>query len=83
MMKRVFFDAFLVLSFVFLPWFVSVPLVLIGCIFVTDFYEGILLSAAFDLMHGPGVGGIVPAVTASALVVFAIGPFLRAHIRWN
>lgn len=82
MMQRIGLDIFLVLSFVFLPWFVSVPLIFLGCIFIVDFYEGILLAAVFDLIHGSGVGNVIPVVALSALGVFALGPFLRTHLRW-
>lgn len=82
MMRRIAFDGLLVLSFVFLPWFVFVPLILLGCIFIANFYEGIFFGAVFDLLYGVSGGHTVPYVATVALGAFALGPFLRAHIRW-
>lgn len=79
MTKRLAGDVFLVLSALFLPWWITAPLILAGCVFVESFYEGVVLAVIIDLVYGTTP---LPYLTAAALLVFLVSPVLRERVRW-
>lgn len=82
MMRRIAFDGLLVFALVSFPWYIFVPLVLLSCIFITDFYEGLILAVSFDLLYGASSVTTIPYVALLAMGAFALSPFFRANLRW-
>ncbi|OHA80630.1 MAG: hypothetical protein A2675_02675 [Candidatus Yonathbacteria bacterium RIFCSPHIGHO2_01_FULL_51_10] len=79
MTKRLVADALMVLSAIFLPWWITAPLIVAGCMFMEAFYEGIMLAAIIDLIYGTTT---LPHLTIAACLAFLAGPVLRERVRW-
>lgn len=80
-MKRHTFTIIILLSIIFLPYWVYLPLLLLAIVMLPMFWEGILLGLLTDMLYGSmtAVSYPVVGIIVTALVIISIP--LRARLR--
>ncbi len=84
MIRRLFGSLIILISILFLPYWVYVPFLFLGIIFFPFFWEGILLALLIDFIHGAGVWGPSLLFTSfgfSALISLIILLPIRERLR--
>ncbi len=83
MTKRLLAGLALLFSAIFLPWWLSLPLMLCCSLSFNLYLEGIVLAALLDLIYGapvPRLYGFQHAFLAAGLLIFAFASFARSRM---
>ncbi len=82
---RLAFNIALVISLLFLPWWLGAIVLVAGCLAVRGFYEAIAYGILADALYGTAIGvyGFPYPAAAFALVAFLISVFLRDKLAWQ
>lgn len=82
MIRRIIFDLVLLGAIFYTPWWVAVPIALLGAFLFTSYYEIFAFGVFIDLLYGAsatmlhGYLGIV-----GATVFYFVGEFARGLVR--
>lgn len=81
---RIAFNIGIIISCLYLPWWLGALLVLVGCFMIRSFFEVILYGIAVDALYGTKFGfhGFAYTATFYTLCVFTLSAFLRERITW-
>lgn len=81
---RLLVNLILIVSLLFLPWWVGALFVLVACFFIKSLYEVVLYGILFDGLYGSQFGfhGFVFLATFYTSVVFFVTSFLRTKLVW-
>lgn len=81
---RIAFNIALIISVLYLPWWVGALILLVACFVIDRFYEVFMYGMAIDALYSTstGVHGFVYAGSLYAVVVFIIASLLRDKLSW-
>ncbi|MHB8652094.1 MAG: hypothetical protein ACYC8S_03080 [Minisyncoccota bacterium] len=82
-MKRNAITGMLFLWTVMFPGPIVVGGIVAATLFLTRYYEGVIIAMGFDLLYLQTSTHAIPWVTVASLVTLWGAPFARAHIRWH
>lgn len=86
MTKRIFASAFVLVSILFLPYWIYLPLVFIVVIVFPIYWEGILLALLIDVLHKGafnGIGDIFYSFGFYTLLAIIVFIPLRERLRYH
>ncbi len=81
---RIAFNIALIVSILYLPWWVGAVLLAAGCFVVGQFYEALVYGIVFDALYGTRFVTETFAYAGSlfALIVFSASALLRDKLSW-
>lgn len=82
---RLGFNIALVVSMLFLPWYVTAILIVAGCFAVKRFYEAVVYGIAFDALYASSWGwhGFPYAFSVGSAAAFVLSLLLRDKLSWD
>jgi cell shape-determining protein MreD len=82
---RIAFNIGLIISILYLPWWVGALVVLVGCFMIERFYEAFLYGMLTDALYGTSLGihAFMYIASVYSLVVFSIAALLRDKLSWQ
>ena len=83
-MRRLVFNILIILSILFMPWWIGAIVAILGCSFVDRFYEVIVYGILADAFYGTKFGyhGFQYMATLSAVVIFAAVSTIKKRLAW-
>ncbi len=81
---RLLFNIILVVSILFMPWWVTAAVILASCALVPRFYEAMVYGIVIDALYATPAGfhGFAYVWTAFSVAVFLVAGFLRSRLSW-
>jgi hypothetical protein len=81
-MKRILLFIGALFALFFLPWYLTVSVMLAGFFYFDKYYEGILIGLIYDSLYFTASSGSdVPVVFFGSIAVFFLFYFIRPHLR--
>jgi hypothetical protein len=84
--KRAIVSLIILLSVIFFPYWVYLPLIIAAITLIPFYWEGLALSMLADVLYGQGVFPLsfssMSVIALTALIISAIFP-LRSYLRLN
>lgn len=79
---RLGFNIAIIVSILYLPWWIGALLVIAGCLFVDCFFEAVIYGILTDSLYVAHFGFHF-AVTLYCVVVFGIVSIIRPRLAWK
>ncbi len=78
------FNAVLVISLLYLPWWAGAIIVISACFLIDRFFEAVAYGIVADAVYGSRYGfyGYTHVAALYALVVLAVASYLRKRMAW-
>lgn len=86
MRKRDLSSLILLITIIFLPYWIYLPLLLIATLLLPLYWEGILLGFLIDILHGRGITAfpsLLSPIAISVVILLIILLPLRERLRFN
>jgi hypothetical protein len=82
---RIIFNIALILSLLYLPWWIGALILVVACFMVERFYEAFIYGILMDALYGThfGLHDFYYFGSAYSLVVFSIAALLRDKLSWQ
>ena len=81
---RIAFHIALILSLLYLPWWVGAIILVCACFLLERFYEAVLYGILTDALYGTGFGshGFEYMATAFSVALILSASFMRSRFVW-
>lgn len=81
---RIAFNIGLILSLLYLPWWLGALVVLAGCFIIDRFYEVFIYGIVFDALYGTSIGihGFAYVGSLYVCIIFTAAALLRDKLSW-
>jgi hypothetical protein len=81
---RIAFNIGLIISLLYLPWWIGALIALAGAFLVEGFYEVVVYGILFDVLYGTVTGfhGVEYTGTFFTIVVFILALVIRGRLAW-
>jgi hypothetical protein len=81
---RIIWNIGIILSILFLPWWVTAIVTVAACFFVNKFFEAIFYGILLDAFYGTelGIHGFAYVFSAASVSVFLIATVIRRRVVW-
>ncbi len=82
MKRRIFISTALFLATLFLPYWIYAPFIVVATVFVSFYWEAVVLGFLIDILYGGSTGFHAPAAITALVLVVIMMP-LRERVRWH
>lgn len=82
---RIAFNIGLIISILYLPWWVGALVLLVACFMIERFYEAFLYGILTDVLYGTsfGIHNFMYVASVFSLIVFSLAALLRDKLSWQ
>ena len=82
---RIIFNCALIVSILYLPWWIGALILVVACFMVEQFYEAFAYGILTDALYGTqfGIHGFLYLGSVYSLVIFSIYTLLRNKLSWQ
>lgn len=82
---KLFFNIALIVSLIYLPWWLGALVLCVACFAVSNFYEAIIYGIVADALYATSFGfhGFSFVCSLFAFTVFAISVLLKDKLSWQ
>ena len=83
-MTRISFNVALIISILYLPWWIGAVLAIAACLLVDHFYEIVIYGVLADAFYGSrfGLYGFKYIATLYSVIVFSAVSVVRKRLAW-
>ncbi len=80
---RLLFDIFILILFVFSPWWLPTIFIIFGLIFFKDYYESLFFGLWIDSVYFNGIFGTIPFLFSILFgIMLMVSPYMRSRFNF-
>jgi hypothetical protein len=83
MKQRLLVSVLILLAIFFLPYWLYLPLLFLGMVFIPFYWEAILLAFLIDVLYGPGTSLFFSRTALYTAILLMVMMPVRERLRWR